>query len=171
MKTLHKTLMGVELFEISSNYIYKLRIVHKDPNEVFSFLPMYTINTNKEAHNQIMLAEYFHRFTGDYENEDEKNEKWLFFNLNTLDSQLNEEISQTGIEDLFKEFDFLKILSNFVPHSDDDLSKFIFPTVHYLIVEITYDVSYDHEGGYDCDMNIDITGYLDDNLEAIYFKK
>jgi hypothetical protein len=164
-----KCLLGVELYEISNNFIYKMREAHKKPDEVFDYLPTYTLNTYKDQHNRPMLADCFHQFIGLFDNE--KNEKYFYFNLETLDSQLKEEIDNAGIEDLFKKFDFLKILSHFTSHSEDDLSKMVFPTVNYLIVELTYDVSYDYyNGGYDCDLDVDIIGYLDGNLQTKYFQ-
>lgn len=161
-----KCLLAVELYEISDTYIRELRTAHKHRDDVFRYLPTYTVNTNKEQHNQPMLADCFLQFAGMFKDTN----KYILFNLETLDRQLEEEISQSGVEDLFKKFDFVKIMSNFDPHSEDDLSKMVFPTVRYLIVEITYDVSYDFEGGYDCDIDIDITGYLDNELNAKYFE-
>ena len=165
----HKALLAVELYEISNNFISKLREAHKHREDVFKYLPTYTVNTNKGQHNQPMLADCFLQFIGSFEKED--NPKYLFFNLETLERQLDEEISQSGIEDLFKKLDFVKILSNFVPHSEDDLSKMVFPIVRYLIVELSYDVSYDFEGGYDCDIDVDVIGYLDNELQPKYFEK
>ena len=166
-----KCLLGVNFYEISEKYLYDLRQKHKNPEKIFDFLPKYTTNTNKEAHNQPVRAEYYHQFAGHFLNPNhEKNEKYLYFDLQTLDRQLDEEIANSGADDLFDDFDFKKILSNFVPHTEDDLSKFVFPRAEYLIVEITYDVSYDYySGGYDCDREVDITGYLNGNLEPILF--
>jgi hypothetical protein len=164
-----KCLLGVELYEISDKFIYNMRIAQKNRQDVFKNLPKYTINTNDAQHNQVVTAEEFHQFVGLFPN-DTKNDFYVYFNLNTLDRTLQEEIDNAGIEDLFKKFDFLKYLIKFVPQSEDDLSKFVFPRTNYLIVELTYDVTYDHyNGGYDCDMDVDITGYLDSNLNAIYF--
>jgi len=164
-----KCLLAVELYEISDNYIYKLREAHKHRDDVFAYLPKYTVNTNKGQHNQPMIADCFLQFIGNFEKD--KPTKYLLFNLETLDRQLEEEISQSGVEDLFQHFDFFKILSNFVPHSEDEFSKMVFPTVRYLIVEISYDVSYDFECGYDCDRDMDITSYLDNELNIKYFEK
>ena len=163
-----KCLLAVELYNISDKYINELRDVQEHRRDVFTYLPLYTINTNKGQCNQPMNADCFLQFAGNFREHDEAT--YLMFNLHTLDRQLEEEISQSGIEDLFKKFDFVKILSNFVPQSEDELSKGAFPKVNYLIVEITYNVSYDFEGGYDCDIDVDITGYLDNELQAKYFE-
>jgi hypothetical protein len=169
-----KCLLGVKLYEISEKFMYDLRQKHKNPEEVFKFLPRYTVNTNKEAHNSPVIAEYYHQFVGHFNNPNhENNEKYLYFDLETLDRHLENEIDESGV-DVFQDFDFKKIFlqSRFIPHTEDDLSKFVFPSTDYLIVEITYDSSYDYySGGYDCDIEYDITGYLNGNLEAVYFEK
>jgi len=164
-----KCLLAVELYNVSDKFIYIMREKQQHRRDVFAYLPIYTVNTNKGQHNQPMIADCFLQFAGNFK--DHKEINYLMFNLHTLDHQLDEEIVQSGIEDLFKKFDFVKIMSNFVPQSEDDLSKGVFPKVNYLIVEITYDVSYDHyNGGYDCDTDVNIIGYLDNNLEAKYFE-
>jgi len=168
-KSVYKSLLGVELYEISNNYIYRLRNSHRDPDEVFEFLPEFTINTNNDGNNKIMPARYFHQYTGMIEESD--NKKFLFFNLKTVDANLLEEISQAGIEDLFKNIDFKSILSNFIANTEEDHAKFVFPHTNYVVVETTYITSYDHySGGYDCDSSYDIIGYVDDEMNFKSFK-
>jgi len=169
MITKLKTLLGVELYEISERFIYNLRQGHPRSEKVFDYLPKFTINTNKEAHNQIADAEWFHQFVGCFQN-DNKNEKYLYFNIETLDATLREEISNAGMENLLKNLDFKKILSNFTPENEENISYFRFPHCNYLIVELTYNVTYDLDGGYDCDMDLNVVGYLDSNMNAIYFE-
>lgn len=159
-----KCLLSVELFELSSNYINEIRKKHKRDDEVFELLPEFTLRGD----NHIIIAEYYLQFIGLEEVENPT--KYLMFNLHTLDHQLDYEISQTGMEDLLKEIDFKNILSKFVPQSDDDMSKFAFPETNYLIVELTYNTYYDnYSGATEGEMEIDITGYLNGNLEAVYF--
>ena len=159
-----KCLLGVELFELSSNYINEIRKKHKRDDEVFELLPEFTLRGD----NKVVIAEYYLQFIG--LEVVECPEKFLMFNLLTLDHQLDYEMTQGSIEDLLKEIDFKKILSAFVPQSDDDMSKFAFPEIHYLIVELTYNTYYDnYSGATEGEMEIDITGYLNKNLEAISF--
>lgn len=166
--SVHKVLLGVELYEISSDFIHKIREGQPRPENVFSYLPMYTINTNDGANNRPMIAEFFHQFVGF----GEENKKYLYFNLNTIDKEFNEEISNAGIETLFQDFDFAKILSNFKPQPEDDITNFHLPWCHYLVVELIYTTSYDHyNGGWEGDMDIDIIGYLDNDLNLKYFEK
>ncbi len=164
-----KALLGIELFEISNNFIFKLRESRPDPEWVFEMLPKYTVNTNPGQHHQPMLAEYYMQFIGTVKSES-YNTKFLCFNVIPIDATLKEEIDNAGVEDLFKSFDFKKILSNFIPQCEDDISNFVFPHMNYLVVEMTYDVTYDHySGGYDCEMELNIIGYLNNDLEQIKF--
>lgn len=165
-----KTLLGVELYEFEEKFIYELRQKQKKQDRIFEHLPTYTINTNEGANGRPVEAYWYLQFVGIF-NDNNNNSKYLFFDLSSLDGLLNEEINQDGIENLFKEFDFKKILSVFTPATEDDYIKFGFLTTHYLIVELTYETSYDHEGGYDCEMYVDITGYLDNNMEIKKFEE
>lgn len=163
-----KTLLSVNLYEISTKFIYDLRNAHPDSERLFKFLPKYTINTNKNANNRIIYAQDFHQFVGFSENEE--NIKYLYFNFEAIDECLKEEIDNAGIENLFKDLDIKNILSNFTPENEKCLTNFSISRRKYLIVEITYDVTYDHiGGGSECDTYVDIVGYLDDNMNVKYF--
>lgn len=165
----YKSLLGVELYQISEKFIYKLRKDRKDVTNIFSYLPIYTTNTNKEANNEPIIAEYFHQFIGFIENEDNN---YLYFNLKTIDNSLQEEIDNAGIDNMFENFDFEKILSVFTPEPEENLQKFMFANTNYLIVEITYLTSYDnYNGGYECETSYNIIGYLDKELVPKYFEK
>jgi len=168
MITTHIALVGVELFNVSNNFIYKISQCRPMPYQIFKVLPKYTINTNEGGLNKIILAEEFLQFVGTFES-DKMNTKYLMFNFNTLDSLLNEEMNQAGIEDLFKDYDFKQVLSHFVPQEEEDLEQFVFPHVNYLVVELRYDGGFDHEGIYDCDMHVEITGFLKGNMELEKF--
>ena len=163
-----KCLLAVEVYEISEKYISSLRLAHRNANEVFDILPEFTINTNEGANNEPILAKYFHQFMG-YDENDEK--KYLYFNLSTVDNQLDFELNETTAEDLFKEFNFKKMLSNFTPLLDDSLEKYVVAPTNYLVVELTYMLTQDYySGGWEGDMDVDIIGYLDEKLNVIEFK-
>ena len=158
--SIHEALLGIELFEISSNFIYKLRQSHPNPERVFQLLPTYCLNDS----GNIRIAEYHHQFIGTIESEE--NTKFLYFNLNTVDSLLLEEAGNVGFEDFFEEnLDFNKILSKFVPQCEIDINNFVFSNVNYVVIEITYITSYDHEGGYDSDVQYEIKKFLDNNFQ------
>lgn len=160
-----KCLLGVEYFEISDNFIHNLRENHKHPEQAFDYLPTYTLGKN----NQIVNAEEYHQFVGFKKKE--KPEFFPYFNLKTMDNLLQEEVDNCGYEELFKKENFLKHLMKFLPEKQENISNFVFPRTNYLIVELTYVTSYDHySGGYDCDVEIEIVGYLGGNFSPQFFE-
>lgn len=166
----HLALLAVELYEISEKFIYELREKQHQSQDVFDYLPEYTINKNEKVNNQPIPARYYHQFVGSLEPQDD-GEKYLYFRVMSPDTLLDHEISEAGFEDLFDGVDFEKLLSVFPAEPQENLTKFVFPTTHYLVVELVYITSYDHySGGYDCDMEIDIVGYLDHGLQRQPFE-
>lgn len=165
----HLALLGItNFYEISSDYIYELREKNHRPENVFSKLPKYTINTNENANNRIIEAEYFLQFIGTYK--EEKTSKYLMFDLVTNDSLLAEEISNSGYDELLKTFDFKEILSKFKPNTEEDLIHFRLSNTNYIVIELEYISSQDYETGYwDTDMNINLFGYLNDKMELVKF--
>lgn len=165
----HLALLAVELYEITEKFIYELRQKQHERQNVFDNLPEYTINKNENAGNAPIRAEYFHQFMGVIKPTDDK--KYLYFNLATDDGLLHDEISNSGMEDLFQGMDFEKYLSKFKPANGDDLRNFRYPNSNYLVVELIYTTSCDYySGGYDCEMDIDIIGYLDHNFQRQPFE-
>ena len=166
MKNKTTCLLGIELYEISENFMYDLREDKKNKSMIFDILPKYTINNNTDK-NTLIEANYFLQFRG-FEKSDEK---FLFFNVIPLSKEFENEIDNNGIDDIFKDIDFKKILSNFDKQTDKDLKHFNFPILHFLVVEIIYLSSYNHEDRreelYDIEYNI--VGYLNNNFELKLF--
>jgi len=162
----HRCLLGVEFYELSNKFIYELRSTQKNIEYVFDLLPEFTINKNEKSNKQPMVAKYHHQFVGLFEQEEY--EKFIYFDLKTVDSLLAEELSNCDAEQLFDEIDFEKLLSNFKPLNEDNFNKRTIPDVHYVIIELAYYTSY-FEGDYDCDMSVKAIGYLNDELQTIYF--
>lgn len=170
--TKHLVLLGIELYEISEKLIYDLRNSEpRKPDNVFEHLPEYTINTNPGAKNQPVPAKYFHQFLGFNFDENKECQKYLYFNLKTADALLQEEIDNSGIDSLFKDFNFKHLFRFFKPEPEENFRNFRIPFTNYLVVELRYTTSYDHySGGYDCDMEIDVVGYLNSMLQIQYFQ-
>ncbi|MCK9415844.1 hypothetical protein M0Q97_04220 [Candidatus Dojkabacteria bacterium] len=165
----HLALLGItNFYEISAKFIYELREKHPKPENVFPNLPSYTINKNKDAHNSIIDASCYMQFVGCFKDEEDK---YLMFDFKTIDSLLKEEISNCGYDEFFKDVDFSEILSKFKPYTEYDLNHFVLPDTNYIVIELEYISSYDHDGGWDTDMNINIIGYLNNNMELIKLKK
>jgi hypothetical protein len=168
--TKHLALLAVELYEITERFIYELREKQHESQDVFNYLPEYTINNNDTAKKQPIEARYYHQFVGSLEPHDE-GEKYLYFNLSTQDRLLEHEIEESGVDNFFADLDFEKLLSKFTPEPQENITAFVFPKTHYLVVEITYITGYDHySGGYDYDMKVDIVGYLDHALQRQPFE-
>lgn len=159
----HLALLGItNFYEISSKFIFELREKSHNPENVFSKLPKFTINKN----NHIVYAEFYLQFVGRVEDDEEK---YLMFDLKTIDSLLSEEVCNCDYDDLLNNVNFSEILVKFKPYTDDDLSHFILPKTNYIIIELEYISSYDGDGNWDTDINININGYLNDNMELIKF--
>jgi hypothetical protein len=167
--SINLALLGItNFYEISSNYIYMLREKSHRPENVFSNLPKYTINTNKDAHNQIIDTEYFLQFVGTFK--EEETSKYLMFDFVTSDSLLAEEISNCGYDEFLKDFDFKEILSKFKYYNEEDFTHFTLPNTNYIVIELEYFSSEDYvNGGWDTDMNINLVGYLNNKMELIKF--
>ena len=163
-----RCLLAVELYELSNKYIYEMREQKKKDGQLFDILPTYTINTNENANNRPIRSEYFLQFVGNFI--DETPEKYLLFRLNAVDNLLDYEISNGGIEDIFKDYDFKKLLSVFKPMDDYAMSRHAMPNTDFLVVEITYETTQDHfSGGWECESSFDIIGYLDSMKELKLF--
>lgn len=160
-----KTLLSVKLFEVSNNFIYNLSKDKPRHDKVWDLLPKYTINNNDGANNRPVIADWYLQFVGTHE--DINNKKYLLFDLDTQDEILNEDIAQAGIEDLFKDFDFNKLLSVFKPQPETDITNFNFPKTNYIVVELNY-----LTGGFDyyeTELVVNIKGYLDDNMMFTHY--
>jgi hypothetical protein len=158
-------LLGVEIYNVSANFICKLRETHKNPEEAFDYLPEFTLGND----NKLVRAEEYHQFIG-FETV-EMPEVFLYFDLRTLDRLLQNEIDNSGLVDLFNDQKFIKYLMPFTPEKQENISNFVFPQVNYLIVELIYETTYDHySGGCDCEMTAEVIGFLNSNFSSQFFE-
>lgn len=171
----HRTIFGVVWYELSNDYIFELRhrnIMNRD--RVFDILPKYTINTNSGANNRLIDASYFLQFIG-LDIDKKPDNVFSFINILPFDSILTDEINDIGVDEFFKNIDFKKLLlqSNIKSQNDDDFKAHQMPAVKFFIGEIQYTWSKDIESGYDelDDINLDVIGYLDNNMNSIFFEK
>lgn len=162
-----KCLLGVELYEVSENLIYEMREGLNSVNRITQILPKYTLNDNKTQHFQPVIAEYHHQFVG-FEKKDNP-EKYLYFNLITLDKELEFEMGEMGVEKMFQHMNFKTFLSKFRPQVLEINKFYAFPKVNYLLVHLCYLKTYDPEGGWDVDLDVTINGYLDNDLQLKHF--
>jgi len=154
---------SIELFKISESYLHELRNKQKPNQNIFNYLPKYSINKD---YGHIVIAEHYHQFTG---MGNISNEDFWFLNFDTTDSFLKEELHECGVEDMFK-FDFRDILNNLNFNTENDLKCFVIPETHNLIVEINTSGGYNSIDGYvEFDVEYDIIGYFDKDMNKIIF--
>lgn len=168
MRNVHRGLVGISLYELSNNYIHKLRSSKFKPDAWHTLVPEYTIATTESGKNIIHPCEYYLQFVGFTETPE--NEKYLVFDLNSIDNLINEEVSASDWDDFFKDVDFKKILDVFPKQTDYDMKNHSMPRFNYLVVDLEYDFSYDHDGGYDSEMYVNVVGYLNHNMELVKFE-
>jgi hypothetical protein len=164
----HLAIMAVDAYIINSNDLYELNQKYK--KHTFDHLHPYTINKkeyNDKANNGIIPSNYYLQFSGHIK--EENPQEYTLFDFQTFDEVLGEEISACGAEELFQGIDFKKILSHFPIKSYKNRYK-ILDAPLYLIVQMDYFGSYDHySGATEYELDVDIVGYLDSNLEKTIF--
>lgn len=168
MDSTHLAIMAVQAYNVSNKDVYEMRERYKT-HPFDQFYP-YTINlksVNDKAGNTIIPAEYYLQYMGLADNDEYPDQ--VLFDLSTHDDLLFEEISNVGYEDLFQGIDFKKILDHFpIVDYKDHWKRLGAP--FYLIVEMNYFSSYDHySGATEYELETDIVGYLDANLEKHIF--
>jgi hypothetical protein len=145
-----RTLLNIELYEVTGNEIGELRETAKHDrfllNEV---LPKYCVHLEN---GNIMYTESYLQWR------DSGEEKYLLFNAETTDKLLGDEILQCGLDDLFKTYDFRYVLETFTKNKIRN--RFLqLPQSEYLIVELDY-----IGGGYfnadDVDLEVNPIGKL-----------
>ena len=168
MDSTHLAIMAVDAYIVSNKDVYEIREQYK--THPFDHLHPFTINLkelNDKAGNTIIPAEFYLQFMGIVKDENTPNH--ILFDLNTQDDLLHEEISNAGYEDLFEGIDFKKILDHFPIKNYKDKWKRLGAPI-YLIVQMNYFSSYDHySGATEWELETEIVGYLDGNLEKVIF--
>lgn len=159
----HRTLLGINIFEIDSNFLYEQRNSRFKSESIFGILPKYTFGNN----GNILEAEYYLRFTGQVNKEENKN--FTLFEIQTLDDILFEEIQ--GIS----ECEFLNEISTFLKDviiklpkkSIEEFKKHCFNKTSYLVIDILY-ISHGTYGiDYETDVEYVLIGYLDKDMKLI----
>jgi hypothetical protein len=149
MKKTFRTLLDVEVFEVTGEELGELRAIAKhDPFLERNVLPDFCVGEN----GKVNFTHYLQWVeTGE--------EKYLLFNATTSDKLLREEISNAGFPELVKEFDFNYILQTFTKHKLKN--RFLqIPPSEYLVIDLQYiggGSFYDD----DVDLAVDVIGKLD----------
>lgn len=161
--TIHKALLGIRIFEVDTNFIYEYT-KNKDNRNLFDLLPEYTFDEN----DSIIEAESYLEYTDIVE--ESKNVTHLFFDVSTLDGNIEYEMGVMGTLEFLNDIKSeLKTIVNILPHQPTkDINKRCFDLMNYIIIDIVYESSYDYYSGTnDWDVNYIVDGYLNHNMEKI----
>lgn len=156
------SILSVNILKINDNDLIKLRKSYKKNEYIFSYIPEWTINQM----GLLINSNNYLQFLGHIKEENPK--EYLVFDLQA-DGWLHEEISQAGAGETFNNINFKEIFEKVVytiPEFDKKWRTIYNPL--YLIVETTWITSYDdYSGGYECESENEIVGYLNSNLEKV----
>lgn len=162
MRRSHKTLLSVEVYEFTGKDIGELRNQYQYDRYLSRILPKYTIN--KEFGN-ILDADGYLQFV---ENGDEV---YTLFDILTIDNLLNEEISNGGLENIFKNNDIRPFLDKMNKKKYKDFKRSL-TSAEYLIIEIIYNSGDYFDSEYDVSVDINVVGALvGNNLDTIQIKE
>lgn len=150
MKQTYKTLLGLNIYQISSKYIEEVRKLNPQREKFRDNIPTYCITDTK-----ITLSEYHFQFTS------ENKENWILFNIEYRHPILEHEISATDEGDFINEINLFDFIKN-IPFLSEEQYRKSLPIPGYIIIEVTYTNSYDyHSGGYDCEVEFNIIKLLE----------
>lgn len=152
--TKYKTLLGLNIYRLSSNYIESVRQLNPQREKFARNIPTYCV-----ADHKITLSEYHFQFTS------EGRENWVLFDIDYCHPLIQNEISEIGEENFIDNIDLFQFIRDSIHDllifSEEYYKKSI-PRPTYLIIEITYMNSYDpHNGEYDCEVEYKILNRLE----------
>lgn len=151
MSKIHKCLLAVEVYEFTGEDIGKLRKQYKHDRYLDSILPKYTYNTNKND-GSLIDAPGFLQFIEDGD------EKYVLFNVSTVDELLEYEMSMGGLDGLLDGINLKPWIDKFSKRTYDDFKRCLL-SAEYLIIGLEY-----FGGGYynpdDVDLHVSIEGAL-----------
>lgn len=151
MTKIRKCLLALEVFEFTGEEIGKLREQYKHDRYLDSILPKWTFNSNTND-GRIIESPGFLQFIED------GTDKIILFNASTVDRLLEEEISNSGLDNMLEETDLRPYLENFKKHSYDDFCRCL-PSAEYLIIGLEYtNGGYFNE--YEVDLHVSVEGAL-----------
>lgn len=150
-----KTILAIEAYYFSEKDFYEMREPVKDyPLEHFyNHLPEWCI---RDDNGYINWTRAYHQWAGLH---DVDGQKFILFNANPIDPILQEEISNVGFEDFFGQYDFRPLFKKLYVN-EAPLRRLAIPHSQYIIVELTY-----HGDGEDCDLEVEVVGYLDHQMQ------
>ena len=143
------TLLGLNVYKISSAYIEKIRELNPQREKFRNNLPKFCVTKDK-----ITLTEYHFQFTSTGQ------EQWILFDIEYCHPAIQVEINESDEEYFFREIDLFNFIQR-LPFQDEEFYNKCYSIPVYLIIEITYINSYNYySGGYECEIEYKILNQL-----------
>lgn len=150
--TKHKQILGISLYHTT---VGKLRKDLEEYAEYSDYLP-HIIDEN----GHIIYAD-------DWQAKEEWSDNIEIIEIHKeyADEYLKEEISAIGMEDVFQDYDWRPLIQKLKIQKRGEL--LIYDTQR-IVVDVIYHTSADYySGGYDCESEIEVIGYMNENLQII----
>jgi hypothetical protein len=145
-----KTLLAIELYELTGKELGDLRKRNQSNNFFQDSLPEYCLDDKGQIRSTVDYLQWV----------EDGEEKFLLFSAWTADKLLEHEMSNVGLESLVENIDFRPLLGDFTKYTEKDLFR-LCAAAEYLIVNLCY-TRYDdlYHGGYEVEMIVEIEGKL-----------
>lgn len=159
----HRSLLGINIFEIDSVFLYEQRNSRFNSESIFKNIPKYTFGNN----GNVIDAKYYLQFIG--LTKEEENKKFTLFEVQTLDDNMFYEIENLGEENFLNEIStYLKEVIKKLPKTSvEEFQKHCFNKTSYLVVDILYKSSGPYGIDDDLEITYDLVGYLDSEMKII----
>jgi hypothetical protein len=151
-----KTILSIIPYELTIHDFFILRdpLKERPCKHFFRSIPEWCVRNNNGCFD---YTENYHQFTGLMD--DNSDEIFYLFDINPVDLELKENISNIGIERVFDGYDwrplFKKIPTNVPPGSDLRIP---------FSVHVVVDLDYTSLGDGDYDMVVMVLGFLDNQM-------
>ena len=151
-----KTILNITAYTATENELYKLNKPYErlPSYHFFNRLPVWCVTGD----GRIDETRNWHQFSGTLPPDEGDGETFIFFNVEYMDGHLDEEISNMGLYDFFKEVNFARVFNHIQINNEVVVPNIPFTT--HVVIGVDYERCYDGE----VDLTIALIGYLDDNL-------
>lgn len=159
----HRTLLGINIYEIDSNFLYEQRNSRFNSESIFKNIPKYTFGNN----GNVIDAKYYLQFIG--LTKEEENKEFILFEVQTLDDNMLCEMDYVGEENILNEIssDLKEVIKKLPKTSVEDFKNRCFNKTNYLVVDIFYKSSGPYGIDDDLEITYDLVGYLDSQMQLI----
>lgn len=148
-----KQLLSLNFFKFSEKDIYKIKSKVPTSEHLFRRLPEYCLTSTG-----ITRSEEYLQFVGLNEDMSSSEPRYIMFDINYASSYLEEELSNSGVEWLFKQYNiklnYKSLVTGYKMNTPSDIMK-----EETLLV---FDIDYSDE-----DLFLKLIGYLDDNMTLV----